>query len=110
MNSSSFTYFFLLLFYIKSINSQINITSSNIIKTFSADDRFTSVFLRDNGNSLIVGVYSYTFNIVKFDISQSKINTIGNYYANGQISPFRYMYFFNGYILACSSMNPPRIF
>ena len=89
--------------------SQININSSSSIKTFSEDDRFTSVFFRDNGNSLIVGVYSYTFSIVKFDISENQIKTLGNYYASGQISPFRYMYFFNGFILACSFMNTPKI-
>lgn len=103
-------FFLFLLFLIKIINSQINITSSNSITTFSEDDRYTATFLRDNGNSLIVGVYSYTFNLVKIDISQNQIKILGNYYATGQISPFRYLYFINGYILACSAMNPPRIF
>jgi hypothetical protein len=105
------SYFLLIiLFLLKITDSQIRINSSNSIRTFSQDDKYTASVFRDDGNSLIVGVYSYTFNLVKIDISQNQIKILGNYYASGQISPFRYLYFFNGFILACSAMNPPRVF
>jgi hypothetical protein len=48
---------------------------------------------------------------MKLDIKDKKnIKILGTYYASGQSSPFRYIYFFNGFMLACSISNPPRIF
>jgi hypothetical protein len=91
--------------------TQINIIENSIIGTKSQNDRFTCVTLRDNGTTLVVGEFTYNFHLVKFNITdKNKMTVAGTYYFNDQTSPYRYLYFINGYILAFSTANTPRIF
>ena len=90
-------------------NCQINILNPLVIRQLVPTNRYTCVALSDNGTTMVAGAFTYIFHLLKYNIS-NKITGIGVYYFSDQTSPYRYLYFINGYLLAFSTANPPRIF